>query len=233
LGRGASKPTGNSGNKHPGRGGGFGGRGGNGGGASGGMSSGARGRDKNAWVELIRALDKRELLPMVTFAFSRRRIDLMVDSLTGLDLTTTAEKHDIHVFCERCLSRLSPGDRKLPQVLRVRELLRRGLGVHHAGLLPIVKEIVEMLFCRGVIKALFSTETFAMGVNAPARSVCFQDLKKHDGVDFRGLTPGEYTQMAGRAGQTRPRFSGHGDHRGVGKFSHRGSDAFLAHGPRH
>jgi antiviral helicase SKI2 len=157
----------------------------------------------------------------------------MVDSLTGLDLTTTAEKHDIHVFCERCLSRLSPGDRKLPQVLRVRELLRRGLGVHHAGLLPIVKEIVEMLFCRGVIKALFSTETFAMGVNAPARSVCFQDLKKHDGVDFRGLTPGEYTQMAGRAGQPRPRFSGHGDHRGVGKFSHRGSDAFLAHGPRH
>ena len=200
LGRGASKPTGNSGNKHPGRGGGFGGRGASGG-ASGGASSGARGRDKNAWVELIRALERRELLPMVTFAFSRRRIDAMVDSLTGLDLTTTAEKHDIHVFCERCLSRLSPGDRKLPQVLRVRELLRRGLGVHHAGLLPIVKEIVEMLFCRGVIKALFSTETFAMGVNAPARSVCFQDLKKHDGVDFRTLTPGEYTQMAGRAGR--------------------------------
>ena len=99
------------------------------------------------------------------------------------------------------MSRLSPSDRKLPQVLRVRELLRRGLGVHHAGLLPIVKEIVEMLFCRGVIKALFSTETFAMGVNAPARSVCFQDLRKHDGSDFRGLTPGEYTQMAGRAGR--------------------------------
>ena len=138
---------------------------------------------------------------MVTFAFSKRRCDAMVDSLTGLDLTTTAEKHDIHVFCERCLSRLSPSDRKLPQVLRVRELLRRGLGVHHAGLLPIVKEIVEMLFCRGVIKALFSTETFAMGVNAPARSVCFQDLRKHDGSDFRGLTPGEYTQMAGRAGR--------------------------------
>ena len=189
------KPSGNAGNKHPGRGGAagsaFGGH----------AASGARGRDKNAWVELIRTLERRELLPMVVFCFSRRRCDQMVDSLTGLDLTTSAEKHEIHVFCERCLSRLSPADRKLPQVTRVRELLRRGLGVHHAGLLPIVKEIVEMLFCRGVLKTLFSTETFAMGVNAPARSVCFQDLRKHDGQDFRGLLPGEYTQMAGRAGR--------------------------------
>jgi antiviral helicase SKI2 len=70
--------------------------------------------------------------------------------------------------------------------------LHSGLGVHHAGLLPIVKEIVEMLFCRGLLKVLFSTETFAMGVNAPARSVCFQDLRKHDGQDFRSraATPG-------------------------------------------
>ena len=58
-----------------------------------------------------------------------------------------------------------------------------------------------MLFCRGLLKVLFSTETFAMGVNAPARSVCFQDLRKHDGQDFRSLLPGEYTQMAGRAGR--------------------------------
>jgi antiviral helicase SKI2 len=153
------------------------------------------------WTELIRNLERRDLLPMVVFAFSKRRCDTMVDSLTGLDLTGGAEKHEIHVFCERCLSRLSPPDRKLPQVLRVRELLRRGLGVHHAGLLPIVKEIVEMLFCRGLLKVLFSTETFAMGVNAPARSVCFQDLRKHDGSEFRGILPGEYTQMAGRAGR--------------------------------
>ena len=138
---------------------------------------------------------------MVVFAFSKRRCDQMVDSLTGMDLTSAVEKHEIHVFCEMCLSRLSPADRALPQVLRVRELLRRGLGVHHAGLLPIVKEIVEMLFCRGLLKVLFSTETFAMGVNAPARCVCFQDLRKHDGQDFRGLLPGEYTQMAGRAGR--------------------------------
>ena len=192
-GRGSQKPTGNSGNEPPGRGGR--------GGQVSVTASGTRGRDKNAWVELIRTLERRELLPMVTFAFSKKRCDAICEGLNSLDLTTTAEKHDIHVFCEKCLSRLSPTDRKLPQVLRVRELLRRGLGVHHAGLLPIVKEIVEMLFCRGVVKVLFSTETFAMGVNAPARSVCFQDLRKHDGVDFRGLLPGEYTQMAGRAGR--------------------------------
>ena len=64
---------------------------------------------------------------MVVFAFSKKRCDSMVDSLTSMDMTGGVEKHEIHVFCERCLSRLSPADRKLPQVLRVRELLRRGL----------------------------------------------------------------------------------------------------------
>ncbi|ACO62654.1 predicted protein, partial [Micromonas commoda] len=190
---GYGRGAGNSGNKHPGRG--------SGGAPNTGGAMGVRGRDKSVWVELIRCLEKRELLPMVVFAFSKKRCDQMVDSLTGMDLTAGAEKHEIHIFCERCLSRLSPADRQLPQVLRVRELLRRGLGVHHAGLLPIMKEIVEMLFCRGLLKVLFSTETFAMGVNAPARCVCFQDLRKHDGQDFRGLLPGEYTQMAGRAGR--------------------------------
>ena len=159
------------------------------------------GKDKNMWVELIRNLERRELLPMVIFAFSKKRCDTLVDSLTSMDLTTSSEKHEIHIFCERALSRLSVADRKLPQVLRIRELLRRGLGVHHAGLLPIIKEIVEMLFCRGLLKVLYCTETFAMGVNAPARCVCFQSLRKHDGQDFRGLLSGEYTQMAGRAGR--------------------------------
>ena len=78
----------------------------------------------------------------------------------------------------------------MPQVRRVRELLSRGLGVHHSGLLPLVKEMVEHLFCRGLTKVLFSTETFAMGVNAPARAVAFASLRKHDGRDFRPLLAG-------------------------------------------
>jgi antiviral helicase SKI2 len=118
-----------------------------------------------------------------------------------LDLTSSSEKAAIHRFCASALARLSSDDANVPQVRRVRELLGRGLGVHHSGLLPLVKEMVEHLFCRGLTKVLFSTETFAMGVNAPARAVAFATLRKHDGRDFRALLPGEYTQMAGRAGR--------------------------------
>lgn len=174
------------------------GRGGGGGGGGGGIQ--LRG-ERNQWTELISLLKKQDLLPMVTFCFSKKRCDAIADALHSLDMTTATEKSEIHVFCDRSLARLTGTDRELPQVLRVREMLKRGVGVHHAGLLPIVKEVVEMLFCRGVIKVLFSTETFAMGVNAPARSVIFQALRKHDGRQFRTLLPGEYTQMAGRAGR--------------------------------
>lgn len=92
-------------------------------------------------------------------------------------------------------------DKLLPQITKMRELLGRGIGVHHGGLLPIVKEVVEILFSRGLVKVLFATETFAMGVNMPAKSVVFSGIRKHDGHAFRNLLPGEYTQMAGRAGR--------------------------------
>ena len=80
-------------------------------------------------------------------------------------------------------------------------MLSRGIAVHHGGLLPILKEVVEILFTRGLIKVLFATETFAMGVNAPAKCVVFSGFRKHDGRQFRDLLPGEYTQMSGRAGR--------------------------------
>jgi len=129
------------------------------------------------------------------------KLSKKADSLTGIDLTSGSEKSEIRVFCDKAFSRLKGSDRQLPQVVRVQDLLRRGIGVRHVGLLPIVKEVVEMLFCRGVIKVLFSTETFAMGVNAPAKTVAFHAIKKFDGKSFRQLLPGEYTQMAGRAGR--------------------------------
>lgn len=140
-------------------------------------------------------------LYVVIFCFSKNRCDKSADNLTSTDLTTSSEKSEIRVFCDKAFARLKGSDRNLPQVVRVQNLLRRGIGVHHAGLLPIVKEVVEMLFCRGVIKVLFSTETFAMGVNAPARTVVFDTVRKFDGKEFRQLLPGEYTQMAGRAGR--------------------------------
>ncbi|KAL0370825.1 UNVERIFIED_CONTAM: DExH-box ATP-dependent RNA helicase DExH11 [Sesamum angustifolium] len=168
---------------------------------SGSNNWGLRRSEASIWLSLINKLSKRSLLPVVIFCFSKNRCDKSADNLTGTDLTTSSEKSEIRVFCDKAFSRLKGSDRNLPQVVRVQGLLRRGIGVHHAGLLPIVKEVVEMLFCRGVVKILFSTETFAMGVNAPARTVVFDSLRKFDGKEFRGLLPGEYTQMAGRAGR--------------------------------
>ncbi|KAL9334093.1 hypothetical protein Peur_074232 [Populus x canadensis] len=157
--------------------------------------------EASLWLQLVSKLLKNFLLPVVIFCFSKNRCDKSADSLSGTDLTSSSEKSEIRVFCDKAFSRLKGSDRNLPQIARVRSLLSRGIAVHHAGLLPIVKEVVEMLFCRGVIKVLFSTETFAMGVNAPARTVVFDTLRKFDGKEFRQLLPGEYTQMAGRAGR--------------------------------
>ena len=117
------------------------------------------------------------------------------------DLTTAKEKSKIHVFCTKAIKRLNESDRQLPQVEFMCRLLKKGIGVHTGGLLPIVKEMVEILFGKGLVKILFATETFAMGVNMPTRCVVFNGTKKHDGVSFRDLEPGEYTQMSGRAGR--------------------------------
>ncbi|CAJ0639178.1 5695_t:CDS:10 [Entrophospora sp. SA101] len=92
-------------------------------------------------------------------------------------------------------------DKELPQILRMRDLLSRGIAVHHGGLLPVIKEMVEILFSKGLVKVLFATETFAMGVNMPTKTVVFSGIRKHDGKEFRQLIPGEYIQMSGRAGR--------------------------------
>ncbi|GJE86219.1 antiviral helicase [Phanerochaete sordida] len=157
--------------------------------------------DKNLYVHLVGNLKKRALLPVVVFTFSKKRCEENAGTLTNLDLSTSVEKSEVHVAIERALARLKEADRRLPQIRRMRDLLSRGIGVHHGGLLPIVKEVVELLFARGLVKVLFATETFAMGVNMPAKSVVFSHIRKHDGRSFREILPGEYTQMAGRAGR--------------------------------
>ncbi|GIL78565.1 hypothetical protein Vretifemale_7979, partial [Volvox reticuliferus] len=157
--------------------------------------------ERQQLLGLVGVLGKKAMLPVAVFCFSKKRCDSCADALSSLDLSTGSEKAAVHAFVERCLARLKEGDRQLPQILRLRDLMRRGIAVHHAGLLPIMKEVVEMLFCQGYIKVLFCTETFAMGVNAPTRTVVFHSLRKHDGKNFRYLLPGEYTQMAGRAGR--------------------------------
>lgn len=158
-------------------------------------------QDKNVWVHLVQHLRKQDLLPGCIFVFSKKRCEENADSLSNQDFCTASEKSLVHMFIEKSLTRLKPEDRTLPQILRLRELLSRGIAVHHGGLLPIMKEIVEILFAKSLVKVLFATETFAMGLNLPTRTVVFSGFRKHDGKSFRDLLPGEYTQMAGRAGR--------------------------------
>eukprot|EP00054_Salpingoeca_dolichothecata_P030394 m.246805 g.246805 ORF g.246805 m.246805 type:complete len:1258 (+) comp26650_c0_seq16:589-4362(+) len=168
------------------------------GGHKGAKSAGA---EKTLYISFVNMLKKKGLAPMVIFTFSKKRCEQNATALMALDLTSQQEKSDIHVFIETSVNRLKGSDRTLPQVLRMRDMLKRGIGVHHSGLLPIIKEMVELLFGKGLIKVLFATETFAMGVNMPAKAVAFDSTRKYDGGGFRDLMPGEYVQMAGRAGR--------------------------------
>lgn len=158
-------------------------------------------QDKTLWVHLVQFLKKQNLLPACIFVFSKKRCEENADALSNQDFCTSQEKSAIHMIIERSIARLKPEDRVLPQIIRIRELLSRGIAVHHGGLLPIVKELVEILFAQTLVKVLFATETFAMGLNLPTRTVVFSGYRKHDGHQFRNLLPGEYTQMAGRAGR--------------------------------
>ncbi|KAF2425251.1 antiviral helicase [Tothia fuscella] len=158
-------------------------------------------QDRNIWVHLVQHLRKEELLPACIFVFSKKRCEENADALSNLDYCTAAEKSLIHMTIEKSIARLKPEDRQLPQIRRQRELLSRGFAVHHGGMLPILKEVVEILFAKTLVKVLFATETFAMGLNLPTRTVVFSGFRKHDGRSFRDLLPGEYTQMAGRAGR--------------------------------
>ncbi|OMJ08276.1 Antiviral helicase SKI2 [Smittium culicis] len=153
------------------------------------------------WVQLISHLKSLDLLPSVFFVFSRKKCEEYCYSLRNQDFLTSKQKSQVHLFIKSALTRLNEHDMKLPQIRIVTSFLMRGIGSHHSGLLPILKEIVELLFANNFIKVLFATETFAMGVNMPAKSVVFTTVRKNDGRDFRDLNSGEYTQMSGRAGR--------------------------------
>lgn len=158
-------------------------------------------QEQTMWVGLIDYLQKNDKLPVVAFTLSRNRCDRNLEALKSCDLCTGKEKSLIHLFFNRCIQKLKVEDRNLPQLLTLQDSLERGIGVHHSGILPILKEIVEMLFQTGLVKLLFATETFAMGVNMPARTVIFDAITKFDGKESRPLRPAEYIQMAGRAGR--------------------------------
>lgn len=96
----------------------------------------------------------QDMLPVVVFTLSRKRCDMNAATLRNLDLTTSREKHQVHTFFHNNIKNLKGSDRELPQVLMMQELLQKGVGIHHSGILPILREIVEMLFQSGVVKVI-------------------------------------------------------------------------------
>ena len=151
--------------------------------------------------KIIKLIVERSLEPVIIFSFSKKEVEGFATSMNKFDLTSEDEKDSIHEIFTSAIGCLSEEDRNLPQIQEVLPILKRGIGIHHGGLLPIVKEVTEILFQDGYIKCLFSTETFSMGLNMPARTVVFTAVRKFDGENFRWLGGGEYIQMSGRAGR--------------------------------
>ncbi len=155
-----------------------------------------RGRDHKRLVDY---LQKNDLLPCLYFSFNRRECGERADENSFRSLLTPVERDElVKRFDDLAkLYQLEPSD----ATDQLRRLAGHGILYHHAGLLPVHKEIVERLFTTGLVKLLFTTETFALGVNMPARTVAFASLKKFDGIRLDWLLAREYGQMAGRAGR--------------------------------
>jgi ATP-dependent RNA helicase HelY len=153
--------------------------------------------------DVVEELDAGALLPAIYFIFSRKGCeDAMVQCLrSGLRLTKPHERDEIkRVLAERTAD-LPDEDLGVLGYHDFAEALSRGIAAHHAGLLSAFKEVVEELFARGLIKVVFATETLALGINMPARTVVLEKLSKWNGEAHVDITPGEYTQLTGRAGR--------------------------------
>mmetsp|Transcript_7777 Transcript_7777/g.11122 ORF Transcript_7777/g.11122 Transcript_7777/m.11122 type:complete len:1174 (+) Transcript_7777:54-3575(+) len=164
----------------------------------GGPGGGGQNTDLHRIVKLVM---ERNLDPVIVFSFSKKDCEKYALELNREDYTDEIEKDLISSVYNNAIESLGEDDRKLPQVEALLPLLKKGIGIHHGGLLPILKEIVEILFSEGLIKCLFATETFSIGINMPAKTVVFTNTRKWDGKDFRWVTSGEYIQMSGRAGR--------------------------------
>jgi ATP-dependent RNA helicase HelY len=167
----------------------------------------------NDMLRVIGELERMEMLPAIYFIFSRRgcREALQRCSYHEFDLTTDEEKRTIdRVSSARLASLVDPDEIALFRRMVDANMMRKGLAVHHAGLLPYHKELVEHLFQAGLIKVVFATETLSLGINMPAKAVVVSSFTKFDGVNFATLTTGELTQLMGRAGRRGIDIRGHG-----------------------
>lgn len=151
--------------------------------------------------EILSALREANLLPTLYFLPGRKVVEEAALSAARHLFTSPQEAELLRQEVSEWLEHLPPEDRNLQQVHALIDLLPRGLGFHHAGLMPALKVLVETLFARGHLRAVFATDTLALGVNMPARSVVVGSLSKFDGQEMRLLTPNEYSQLTGRAGR--------------------------------
>jgi ATP-dependent RNA helicase DOB1 len=152
-------------------------------------------------TKIVKLIMERSYDPVIIFSFSKRECEAYALKMGKLDFNDEKEKDLVEQVFTNAIDSLSEEDKSLPQVVSILPLLKRGVGIHHGGLLPILKEIIEILFQEGLLKCLFATETFSIGINMPAKTVVFTQCKKYDGRDFRWVTSGEYIQMSGRAGR--------------------------------
>jgi ATP-dependent RNA helicase HelY len=163
-------------------------------------------------VDVVERLDSQGLLPAIVFVFSRVGCGAAVTQClnANLRLTTSAERDEIIEYVEARCRNLPDEDLHVLGYHDFLEGLSRGVAAHHAGMLPTFKEIVEQLFAAGLCKVVFATETLALGINMPARSVVIEKLSKWNGETHADITPGEYTQLTGRAGRRGIDVEGHG-----------------------
>ncbi|MGO1173024.1 MAG: DEAD/DEAH box helicase [Actinomycetaceae bacterium] len=173
--------------------------------------SGMRPARRPARADVVAALDASGLLPAIVFIFSRAGCEDAVRQTVsaGITLTTAKEADEIRRAHEAATAALPLADLAALGYDSWAHALERGIACHHAGMLPVFKETVEQLFGRGLVKVVYATETLALGINMPARSVVVERLDKWDGAAHADLTPGEYTQLTGRAGRRGIDVEGH------------------------
>jgi superfamily II RNA helicase len=153
-------------------------------------------------VDLVRELKQRGWLSCIYFCFSRSNTEKKSAELAQqMDFLDNTRRAAVRELVEELLARTDESVARLDTTKQLVRCLERGIGFHHAGILPILKELVETSFARGFVSVLYATETFAVGINLPARAVCFDTLEKYDGIHFRYLNTKEYFQLAGRAGR--------------------------------
>ncbi|MBW3070261.1 DEAD/DEAH box helicase [Actinomyces sp. 594] len=162
-------------------------------------------------IAVVSALDRADLLPAIVFVFSRVGCENAVREAVshGVDLTTGEEARRIREVIDRRTAEIPAGDLGVLGFHTWANALTRGVAAHHAGLLPVFKETVEELFAANLVKVVYATETLSLGINMPARTVVLESLRKWNGSAHVSLTPGEYTQLTGRAGRRGIDVEGH------------------------